>query len=380
MPTTQATPSGKKQGSDDEQQQQQEEETQLAANPLPRRRPWHAVCLALRGEIEMSHRGEIYENSVRPVGPPRVCLDTVQEMRQEAHIQSCNRSVPVFLWPVEPPLPPKTRALLLAALHNFLYRTWFKPFRSEIDWGQFIAQTFEMEPDVMTRAIEAPVDMAFYAAYLCRAIYAHVDATKRWLMAAIIRWNMAPEDPHTLCLRPLFRAVAIIIKQTAYSIKVRDIGQLPILLVLTGIEEGLSAPITFELVACQIHALHSHTGPFASIQAAETSLATAVRFVMDLEKREEAAFGPRPDPRTTNMLAVRTPYLSPCTIWTVYQENGWDGKADLPAGSSATWVDTAIYPYWIGEGARCEEVIAEEWERDCRRLARDAEDGGEKSE
>ena len=113
---------GKNKGSAS-QQQQQAQIQHPAVLPL-RPRPWHTLCLALRAEIEIMHHREIYKSSTYPTGPEPVCLDTVGDMSQEALVQSFNRSVPIFLWPVEAPGPPEMKALLLASLHNFLYRTW----------------------------------------------------------------------------------------------------------------------------------------------------------------------------------------------------------------------------------------------------------------
>ncbi len=71
MPTIQRTPVGKTRGSNGQQQQNQQ------AAPTRPKAPWHALCLALRGEVERAHREHIYRASVLPPGPPRVCLDTV---------------------------------------------------------------------------------------------------------------------------------------------------------------------------------------------------------------------------------------------------------------------------------------------------------------
>lgn len=67
-----------------------------------------------------------------------------------------------------------------------------------------------------------------------------------------------------------------------------------VLLVLTGVEEGLRAPITLKSIADEIIAHHQTDD---SVKVVETSLDTAVRFVMKLEERELTAFGPRPDSR-----------------------------------------------------------------------------------
>lgn len=94
-------------------------------------------------------------------------------------------------------------------------------------------------------------------------------------------------------LQPLFLALAIVIRGEPFNAQMSDIGQLSALVICTGVEEGLSAPISFDPIAHQIsafsHGSHSST-------AVETALDTAVDFVMGLEEREVAAFGLRPDP------------------------------------------------------------------------------------
>ncbi|KAK0727920.1 hypothetical protein B0T26DRAFT_748209 [Lasiosphaeria miniovina] len=87
-------------------------------------------------------------------------------------------------------------------------------------------------------------------------------------------------------LQPLFRALAIVICGESFNDQVLDIGQLSVLVIRTGVEEGLSAPISFGPIAHQIsaffHGSHGET-------AVETALDTAIDFVMDLEEREIAA-------------------------------------------------------------------------------------------
>lgn len=71
----------------------------------------------------------------------------------------------------------------------------------------------------------------------------------------------------------------------------KTVGHLPVYLVRTGIEDGLSAPITFESIADKIE---NHLGD--SRDVVKTTLETAVDFVMGLEAREAAVFGLQPDP------------------------------------------------------------------------------------
>ena len=47
-----------------------------------------------------------------------------------------------------------------------------------------------------------------------------------------------------------------------------------------------------------------------SVQVVETSLVTAVSFVMDLEERDLVTFGPRPDPTETSKDPRRNCFMS----------------------------------------------------------------------
>jgi hypothetical protein len=175
-------------------------------------------------------------------------------------------------------------------------------------------------------------------------------------------WEPVHEQKFRI-MQPLFRAVAIAIKQDDYSIAVPDIAQIPVLLIITGVEEGLSAPITFDSIADKISAHHKTKD---SLQAAETNLATAVSFVMGLEKRELAAFGPRPDPAETCKDPSRSCLLGRGEALFLAQQRGWEGD-EAPEGPSSTWVDFNIYREWTGEGAEWDGRVAQGWERTCRK-------------
>jgi hypothetical protein len=300
----------------------------------------------------------------------------------------CNKSVPIFL--IGPgstsDFNVRTRSLLNVVLHNYLYRTWFKPYRSEIEFGQFLAQPISVGPDSKSPQLEFAngVDAAHFIAALSHKICSRIEDIQRKIgdrssfttpwdeMMALGKEIGIRTDWYTvheqrfMVLQPLFRAVAILINQRHYGLDVPAIGHLPILLVLTGYQEGLSAPITFEPIANRIRAYH---GAGDSVQAVETSLATAIKFVMDLEKRELDAFGPRPDPaliRQPGMTGKGPNILGsdPDMDYLCLRE-GWEG--DKPEGSSSTWVDTNIYPQWSGDGSRMEYSLQRK-ERYCREI------------
>jgi hypothetical protein len=187
-------------------------------------------------------------------------------------------------------------------------------------------------------------------------------------------WEIV-RDQKLWVMQPLFRAVAIAIKKNDYSIAVPAIAEIPVLLVITGVKEGLSAPITFDSIADKISVRHETEDP---VQAVETSLETAVRFVMALEQRELAAFGPRPDPTETCKDPRRSCMLGDGEALLLAKQRGWEGD-EAPQGPSSTWVDLNIYREWTGETASWDDRAAQDWERTCRKRALDLERGEDPS-
>ncbi|KAK4044122.1 hypothetical protein C8A01DRAFT_12426 [Parachaetomium inaequale] len=337
--------------------------------------PCHGILHYLRGKIENRHRDYLFRQAVRWHGPPCLGLEDIPGMRIGEIESCCNKTAPIYILPGDSTSLWDWR-LLLVVLHNYLYRTWFRPYRSEIDWGQFLAQVIKVRPGPAPQTTESPVGAARLAASMSCGICAHVEETQqklgdRWYGVMCLEEAVAlakelgfPDSERInqqkfLVLQPLFRAVAIVLRSSDYGTAVPAIAEIPALLVLTGVEEGLSAPITFDSIADKIGA-HHQAGD--SIQTVETSLATAVGFLMDLEKRELAAFGPRPDPADSCRGPRRSLFLDEEEICFWAQQHGseWD---EAPEGPSSSWVDIGIYPHWAGEGARSDEKMAQGWER-----------------
>jgi hypothetical protein len=296
----------------------------------------------------------------------------------------CNKSAPIYILP-HASLSRWDWQLLRIVLHNYLYRTWFQPYRSEIDCGQFLAQPIIVSSTPPPPSLEGPADAARFVSSMSGAICAHVEATQQKIgdrghdvtplnelrvLAAELGSSADSEWIHGqkfLLLQPLFRAVAVVIRSNDYSIAVPAISQIPVLLVLTGVDQGLSAPITFESIMDKSRAHHRLEH---SIQAVETSLATAVGFLMYLEKRELAALGPRPDPVEACKDPRRGMFLNNDRIAFFARMRGWEGH-EAAEGPSSGWVDLDIYPHWSGDGAEYDQREAQRWETQCRRILQD---------
>ncbi|KAF7552153.1 hypothetical protein G7Z17_g4517 [Cylindrodendrum hubeiense] len=139
---------------------------------------------------------------------------------------------------------------------------------------------------------------------------------------------------------PLFRAMMIAFLAGNFNMEVADIGQVPVLVILTGVNDGLSAPISFESIAHQCEA-------FIDENTIQVSLETAISFVMDLECREIAAFGQHPNTvESTNGSTGRFDWEYNC----LFPLLGWVGEP--PEGPSSRWVDVEKYPQYASEGPR----------------------------
>lgn len=273
----------------------------------------------------------------------------------------------------------------------------FRPYRSEIDNGQFLVQPIAVHsfPAGLTAATSTRLsETAHFAASLGREICAHVETVQqkigsrthgmglgtyvfkkrelRALLKAIgpsARDSEDIEDQRLLKVQPLFRAVAIVLRGSDFDVFTEDISQIPVLLVLTGIEEGLSTPITFDRIADRVVVRRDQSTD--SVQSAETTLSTAVGFLIDLEQRELAAIRSKPDLYNE---PTHTLFVSDQTLALNRRRYGWEA-ADVPKGSSANWVDTDIYQEWTGEGADYGEGTAQDWEKRARKFAYAAAQG-----
>lgn len=87
-------------------------------------------------------------------------------------------------------------------------------------------------------------------------------------------------------MRSLFRAVAVAIRYTSFSVTVTDISTIPVLIVRTGVEDGLSAPVDVKQVPeSDRRAVVADSQ--GRLSAVEATLDVAITFLMALEQREE---------------------------------------------------------------------------------------------
>ncbi|KAI0465815.1 hypothetical protein F4859DRAFT_519741 [Xylaria cf. heliscus] len=177
---------------------------------------------------------------------------------------------------------------------------------------------------------------------------------------------------HTLLMQPLFRAVFMVLVRPNGTIPLepQDIKQIPnmhVQLILTGITEGLSAPISFE----ELHEYSIGGSPYKpGDQTITTTLSIATKFILRLEQREIAAFGIQP-----NLDSLLTDISPPWIL--KYREKakllGWveerDGSLDNLSLRSSEWVDQPYTEDWWWNPGELPESAARNDEV-CKRITK----------
>ncbi|KAH6891460.1 hypothetical protein B0T10DRAFT_485340 [Thelonectria olida] len=110
------------------------------------------------------------------------------------------------------------------------------------------------------------------------------------------------------------------------------VSEMTVHLVRTGVEDGLSAPITFDSLG---FVGNTH-------RAISTTLEKAISFVMNLEAREVAVFGLQPVPMTVWPPTGRG---EPGRSW----EQDLLGDDPILDKPSSHYVDSERYPEWSGD-------------------------------
>lgn len=234
----------------------------------------------------------------------------------------------------------------------WLYRQWFKPYETDIEYGRYVAKSISLVWDADTTR-PALTDIAGFHTNLCEDLSADIFSRLPESTKASEKWQRGNDEPGTVfsrryILQPLFKAVFIVLDQTLGPtegpLAPDDIGNIPASLVRTGCTEGLSGPISFDGIHCDRHVL-PRLNSKGIMDIVRTTLKTAVQFIIGLENREMRAFGMHPSPSL----------LDDCIdIQEEARGLGWDqsvhGKIPLDLPTS-TWVDKRQYQEWTGAGA-----------------------------
>lgn len=300
------------------------------------------ILWLLRTELEGAHRRDTRLYAVNYSYLANLnSADNSLDMTDGDFFDTCNKSVPIYIL-----LGPHWFAVG-RVLHNYIYRRWFRPYRSDIEASRFICKF--ITPSDMSNSSPPSKMTVNTLVSLNETICAQVEAHRRTFAERLeqqpeftrAEWRASQIENNGLYqVQPLFRALLIIISCKDYRRETSaDAGRIPVFLVRTGVEEGLSAPITFDGIEDRIDGnFVDETG-----NTVLTTLETAIDFVMNLEAREAAEFGLQPEP-----VAAWKPHLDHL------ERTAPEWKAivgeELLLGPGSKFVDTDKYPEWTGSG------------------------------
>lgn len=289
--------------------------------------------LYLRRILEIDHRGLMFVYSAwRTYEPP---IDQpLPAMQKYDFADICNKTVPIYFF--------RYHCRFAGTLFNYIYRRWFKPFQNEIEHGRFLTKFIApIHAKDRSQQILASVEcfIALHKA-VCTEVYARREEYTAAIASKPNHMNIF-EDPPNYVLQPPFEALILIINPEHWTGEDSTaIGKLPVTMARTGVETGLSSPITFESIVDKID-------EYIGENAVKTTLETAITFVMELEARETKVFGLQPDPVTS-----------------------WD-----PDYSCLQWRDIMPYDQLIGPSTRFVDV--EKIPRSLQQLQRNGRDWDE---
>ncbi|KAH6895695.1 hypothetical protein B0T10DRAFT_587183 [Thelonectria olida] len=279
----------------------------------------------LRRYLECIHRSIIFHDS----GLPRE-KKPLQPQTIEQAFNCCNKEAALYVTHAN---TKEHMMLLLYKLNSWSYKQWFRPYQSDVEYRQFTTKVFL--PGALpcgTPPLQIANAVVENTASICNSvetIQQHVrendpDQLSRLYSKEVVdqpNTKQLIQDQEFYILQPLFRAISLLVDGSAF-VPGYDISGLPVLIVLTGVEDGLSGPIEFPP--------NFPVMGEDKINAAATSLVEAFNFLFYLEERERLFFGVRPDP-VESTRNLRIPSLLQSA-----ENLGWEGP--LPAGPTSRWV------------------------------------------
>ncbi|KAF5665234.1 hypothetical protein FCIRC_10591 [Fusarium circinatum] len=301
----------------------------------------HEILSEMRGQMETYHRRDLYMESVTRILQPcplptDACSASDQTKVKDIsprHLEACcNKTVPIYIVPGA-----KGCLLLHCALHNWLYKKWYRPYRNDIEYHQFIAKLFypcKPPPDMSTVSLVTLINDLHGRICDQVATYQREVVT---LPPPSSSGGPHFRDQEFLILQSLFKAVTIILLEDNFNIRVTDVGKLPVLITLTGEDSGLSQQLNFKSISHHVTKVTSDT-------AVQVPLHIAIDFINAQNQREIAVSGTQPDP-IKSTLGFRNGL-------SLFNEDFPDIVSSLGGGNepiegpSSTWVDTSIHTGW----------------------------------
>lgn len=190
------------------------------------------------------------------------------------HLQDCcNKSIAIYQnGPSDP-----------SHIYNEIYKQWFRGHQTYLDFATFLAKIVMLHrlggpPETLTDIVRMHHELCDQVVAFQEMLDRH-DGTKLD-SGGMFDWGLNWKQRSCYRLRQLFRALIIIVNGELVD---GDSDQ-TVRLVLTGVTDGLSAPITFESIPENNRQPdpHHHGAVLTPLQA-------AIRFVIKLERRERYA-------------------------------------------------------------------------------------------
>lgn len=200
--------------------------------------------------------------------------------------------------------------------YGCIYKQWYRCYDNQpsMDFGHFFANPIQITPN----GPETIIDILRAHKSLCA-------------QASSFMSTVAGSEAHRKCwpslqhykLPPVYRATFVLLDNLGldsvegdpdYFILDEELQRQDALIVLTGDDSRLSAPVTFDSIRAQSLPIERRDATiYGDGQVIRVPLSTAVRFIIELEKREEAAF-PSPYIATERSLGPHTDNISMGTI------------------------------------------------------------------
>lgn len=306
-----------------------------------------------RTSDEVGHREIAWLNAGQLIYEPSI--ETGPRLNVRDFQDVCHKSVFLYV------LTDSRWKPLAIALHNYIYRRWVRPYRSEVEYGQFICKFIALHRYRENLGVELNIEsiLSFNERLLeqveaCRPVY---DAAEPNTQDPAGTGLFLPKDHQAYQTRPLSRALLMIIDSKDYSLEDSNtVGDIRVSLVRTGIEDGLSAPITFSTIQQQ-----AGTDATDSPNTITTTLRAAIDFVIALEDRERAAS------------AFITPGPSARYLWCWERDFGDQEPVRYPSSTFVSDENAAEWG-WCGDSVDYDSRAMNGIERRIRRMFTDWEE------
>ena len=185
-----------------------------------------------------------------------------------------NKSFPIFVLEYPEGRGRHVGDKVMSKVCRLLINKWFQPYKSVIQWGRFLAKPM-FYAVAESSTLENTGEIVERVRTLSQALsYAMQTALKESFDESHLRQK--------LVIQRLFRSVAVVLWDSDFAPWVTKTADIRALVVTTGFNNGLSAPI-------DIPGSESYCDGDAS--ALTTTFGEAIDLLISLEKREETAFG-----------------------------------------------------------------------------------------